>query len=47
MGSLEHNRGNKSSMIGGKMLNIGTEAFLILFFTNIITKLVNSQIKFL
>ena len=46
MGSSEHNRGNMSSLIGGKMLNFGMEAFFILFFPNITTKLVISQIKF-
>ena len=43
----EHNHGNISSLIGGKMLNFGMEVFFILFFLNIKTKLVISQIKFL
>ena len=47
MGSSEHNRGIMSSMIGGKMLNFGMEAFLILIFLDITTILVISQIKFL
>ena len=46
MGSLEHNRGNISSLIGGNMLNFGMEAFFILFFINNATNLVISQIKF-
>ena len=40
MESSQHNRGNISSLIGGKMLNFGIEAFLILIFLNITTKLV-------
>ena len=47
MGSSEHNRGNISSLIGGKVLNFSMEAFCILFFRNITTKSVISQIKFL
>ena len=47
MMSSEQNRGNISSMIGGKMLNFGMEAFFMLIFLNITTKLVISQIKFL
>ena len=47
MRSSEHNRGIMSSLIGGKMPNFGMEAFLILIFLNITTKLVISQIKFL
>ena len=42
----EHNRDNKSSLIGGNMLNLGMEAFFILFFLDITTKLVTSQINF-
>ena len=47
MGSSEHNRGNISSLIGGKMLNFSMEASFILVFLNIKTKLVilqNNQI---
>ena len=44
MRSSEHNRGNISSLIGGKMLNFGVEAFLILVFLNITTKLVISLV---
>ena len=29
MGSSEHNRGNMSSLMGGKMLNFGMETFFI------------------
>ena len=47
MGSPEHNHGNISSLIGAEMLNFGKEAFCTLFFLNITTKLVISQIKFL
>ena len=47
MRSSEQNRGNISSLIGGKMLNFGMEAFFILIFLNITTKLVISQINFL
>ena len=47
MGSSEHNLGNISSLIGGKMLNFGMEAFFIMFFLDITTKLVISQIRFL
>ena len=47
MGSSEHNRDNISSLIGGEKLNFGMEAFFILFFLNITTELVISQIKFL
>ena len=47
MGSLEQNRGNISSLIGGSMPNFGMESFFILFFLNITTKLMISQIKFL
>ena len=47
MGPLEHNCGNISSLIAGKMLNFGMEAFFILFFLNITIKLVISQIQFL
>ena len=47
MGSSEHNRGIMSSLIGGKMLNFDMEAFFILIFLNITTKLVISQIKVL
>ena len=32
MGSSEHNCGNMSSLIGGKILNFGLEPFFILFF---------------
>ena len=35
-GSSEHKRGNKISLIGGKMLNFGMQAFFILLLTNII-----------
>ena len=47
MWSSEYNCRNMSSQIGGKMLNFGMEAFFILYFLNITTKLVISQIKFL
>ena len=43
MGSSEHNCGIMPSVIGGKMLNFGIEAFLILIFLNIATKLVILQ----
>ena len=43
MGSSEQNRDNISSLICGKMLNFGMEAFFILIFLNITTKLVISQ----
>ena len=44
---MEHNRGNISSLTDGKMLNFGIQAFFILFFLNITTKLVISQAKML
>ena len=47
MRSSEQNRGNISSLIGGKMLNFGMEAFFILVFLNIKIRLVISQINFL
>ena len=47
MGSPEHKGGIISSLIGGNMVNFGIEAFFILFFLNITSKLVISQIKFL
>ena len=47
MGSSEHNCGNISSLTGGKMLNSGMVAFLILYNLNITAKLVISQIIFL
>ena len=48
MGSSEQNRDNISSLICGKMLNFSVEAFFVLFFLNITTKLLMiSQIKFL
>ena len=50
MGSSEHNRPwqySISSLIGGKMLNFAMKAFFIMFFLNITTNLVISQIKFL
>ena len=47
MESSEHNRGNMSSLIGGKMLNFGMESFFIQIFLNITTKLVISEIKLL
>ena len=47
MGSSERNRCIMSSLIAGKMLNFGMEAFFILIFLNIITNLVIPQIKFL
>ena len=46
MQSSDHNRGNISSLIGGEMLNFGMEAFFILFFLNIRTKLVILHINF-
>ena len=46
MGLTECNHGN-ISLIGGKMLNFGTETFFILLFQNITTKLLISQITFL
>ena len=45
MRSSEQNRGNISSLIGGKMVNFGMEAFFILIFPNITSKLVISQIN--
>ena len=45
MASSEHNCGFMSSLIGGKIINFSMEAFLILIFLNITTKLVVSQIK--
>ena len=47
MGSSEHNRSITPSLIGGHMLNLGMEAFFILFFLNITSKLVILQNKFL
>ena len=47
MGSSEHNRSNISSLIVGRILNFGMEALCILFFLNVTTKFVISQIKFL
>ena len=47
MGLLEHNRGNISALIGGRMLNFGMEAFFIMLFLNITGKLVISEIQFL
>ena len=43
----EQNRDNISSLIGGKMLSFGMEAFFILIVLNITTKLVISQMNFL
>ena len=47
MRSSDHNRGNISSLIGGKVLNFGVEIFFIVFLLNITTNIVISQIKLL
>ena len=47
MEPLEHNCGYISSLMSGKMLNFGMEAFFILIFLNTTTKLEILQIKVL